>query len=279
MSLDEITVKGIEFWAHHGVLESEALQGQRFILDLTFAIDSSCCMDEVKNTVHYGELAQEAVRFSTTQRFALVESLANELASHLLRAFPLMQSLRLTLHKPQAPIPLHFSDVSICITRAYHTCYLALGSNLGTRERYLDSVCKAIREDPCTKLLAQSSYHETEPYGVLDQPKFLNAALKIRTIYTPMQLLLFCQALEQKAGRVKQRHWGERTLDVDILLYGNDCIETKELQIPHPEMHKRSFVLAPLCELAPELLHPLLQRSMTTLLQALKTGEEGTHEL
>lgn len=275
--MDKIQVSGIAFWANHGVLESEQQQGQRFIVDASFSLDTSHCGDAIERTVHYGEFAQDIVTFCQGKTYRLIETLVNELATHLLCAYPLIQELSLTLHKPNAPIPLHFSDVSITVNRGRTVCYLAIGSNLGDRECYLNSVREAIETDPQMKLLAQSTYLETKPYGITDQPDFLNGVMKVETIYTPRQLLAFCQTLESRAGRKKTRHWGERTLDVDILLYGNQVMETKELTIPHPQMHLRSFVLRPLHEIAPNLRHPILGKTVSELLQALRDGEEMPH--
>lgn len=272
--MDNIQVSGIAFWANHGVLESEQQQGQRFIVDASFSLDTSHCGDAIEHTVHYGELAQDIVSFCQGKTYRLIETLVNELATYLLLHYPLIQELSLTLHKPNAPIPLQFSDVSITVNRGRKVCYLAIGSNLGDRESYLNSVRQGIEMDPQMKLLAQSTYLETKPYGVTDQPDFLNGVVKVETIYTPRQLLAFCQALELRAGRKKTRHWGERTLDVDILLYGNQGMETQELTIPHPQMHLRSFVLRPLHEIAPNLRHPILGKTVSELLKALGEGEE-----
>lgn len=281
--MDNIQVSGIELWAHHGVLESERQQGQRFIVDVSFSMDTSCCGDDIHNTVHYGELAQEIVSFCQRNTYQLIETLVNELAEQLLLSFPRMEEIRLTLHKPNAPIPLSFADVAITVTRGRRVCYLGIGSNLGDREAYLNLVSEEIAKDSRIELLARSSYRQTKPYGVTDQPDFLNGVVQVTTLYTPARLLDFCQKLETMAGRIKTRHWGERTLDVDILLYGTEIWDTRNLTIPHPELHKRRFVLQPLCELAPNLLHPTRRKTMSELLAALGneeslglTAEEGT---
>lgn len=275
--MDSIRVSGIEFWARHGALESERQQGQRFGVDVSFCLDSSLCGDVLSRTVHYGDLALEIVSFCQKQTYQLLETLINELAEHLLLTFPLMESLTLCLHKPNAPIPLHFSDVSIQITRCWTVCYLGIGSNLGERERYLQSVLAAIERDKCFSFLAQSQLRETEPYGVTDQPRFLNAVLQVKTLYTPARLLEACQRWEKEAGRVKTRPWGERTLDVDILFYGQESLERAGLCIPHPDLQRRRFVLEPLCELAPQLVHPLLKRTMRTLLLDLDREENAAN--
>lgn len=268
--MDELKLSDLSFWAYHGVLESEQSQGQRFVVDCAYTLDTTHCADDVSNTVNYAALADELVAFCQNKRYRLIETLVNKLAAHLLFCFPLIRSLTLTLHKPQAPISLSFSDVTITVTRAWQTCYLGLGSNLGAREVYLDSVQSAVNESPAMRLLSTSTYQETAPYGVTDQPHFLNAVLKIETFFSPMQLLDFTQNLEQAAGRVKVRHWGERTLDVDILLYEDLILNTQQLCLPHPQMHLRDFVLAPLCELSPHLLHPVYRQTMMQLRQALQ---------
>lgn len=268
--MDEITIKGIECYAYHGVMESERQLGQLFRVDCTLRLDSSTCQDDINSTVHYGELTLDIIRFCREKCYQLIETLANELAQHLLLSYPGIEELSLTIHKPHAPIPAPFSDVSITVTRGWKTCYLAIGSNLGDRKQYLDLACAELSKDPHVKLLAQSTYLETEPYGVTDQPPFLNGALKIKTTYTPAQLLACCHRLEALAGRVKTRHWGERTLDVDILLYWDLVMESETLTIPHPDMHRRSFVLEPLCQLAPDLLHPVYRQTMRALLADLQ---------
>lgn len=267
--MDQIKVSGIEFWAHHGVLKSEQAQGQRFLVDCTLFLDSSLCREDLTRTVHYGEVALTVIHFCQSKKYQLIETLANELAVHLLLQYPLLEELELCVHKPNAPIPVTFSDVTLTVRRGWKTCYLGLGSNLGVREDYLDMVSLEIAQDAKVAELAKSAYLETEPYGVTDQPNFLNAALKIRTLYTPRQLLEFCQRLEAMAGRVKTRHWGERTLDVDILFYGDTITDTQALCIPHPQLHLRRFVLEPLCEIAPQLVHPIRRATVEALLAQL----------
>jgi dihydroneopterin aldolase/2-amino-4-hydroxy-6-hydroxymethyldihydropteridine diphosphokinase len=270
--MDKITITGLKFYANHGVLKTEKEQGQYFIIDCAFYLDTSLTYDEIANTVNYGELSCAIVEFSKTNTFNLLETLANKLAEHLLIKYPLIKKLTLTIHKPQAPIPVHFTDVALKITRQWSTCYLSIGSNLGNRVKNLDLVSSEILKTPQVKELKKSNYLETKPYGVLDQPNFLNAALKIKTIFTINQLLDFCQSIEKKAKRVKTRKWGERTLDVDILLYGEKIIFTPKIIIPHPEMTKRTFVLEPLKEIEPYLIHPIKKESIATLYEKIKNN-------
>lgn len=264
--MDSITIKGLKFYAKHGVLEAEKEMGQFFSLDIKFFLDSVFSDDDIAKTVHYGKLSNEAVKFCSTNRFDLIETLVNKLATHLLIKYPLIEKLDLTLHKPHAPISENFDDVLINIVRERVICYLALGSNLGDKRAHLDSVKYSINEDPNIELIASSTYINTPPYGVLDQPDFLNAVIKVKTIYTVTQLLDFTKKLEKNANRVKIRHWGERTLDVDILFYSNLKYFSDNLIIPHPQIAFRTFVLEPMCEIEPFFIHPVLKKDIKTLL-------------
>lgn len=135
-------------------------------------------------------------------------------------------------------------------------CYIGLGSNL---EQPLEQVSSAIEELallPETELLTASSLYRSAPVGPQDQPDFINAVVKIETSLTPLALLDELQAIEQSHQRVRERHWGPRTLDLDILLYGSQTILNERLTVPHAFMHERSFVLYPLSEITQDLQLP-----------------------
>ena len=271
--MDKIIVSGIEFFGYHGVLESEKKNGQLFSVDCKITLDTSLCGDVLNKTVNYSEVACFIAEFSKSNRYDLIETLANELAKNILVKFPKIDSITLTVHKPNAPIPTKFSDVTLTVTRGWNVCYLAVGSNLGDREKNLDTVWSEIEKNPYIKGICKSDYIETKPYGVTDQPDFLNGAVIIKTILTPNELLRFCSETEKLCGRVRTRHWGERTLDVDILMYGDAVIFTDDLKIPHPEMHKRAFVLEPLAQIEPYLVHPVRKMNVQEMLVKLKKGD------
>ena len=147
------------------------------------------------------------------------------------------------------------------------TTYLALGSNIGDRETNL---CAAIQSISAAGIpvLRESPIYETEPVGLTDQRWFLNMVVEAETALFPMQLLTRTGKIERALGRVRTVANGPRTIDIDILLYGNAVIRTPRLEIPHPRMHERRFVLAPLADLAPALRHPLLRQTVRQLLDA-----------
>lgn len=134
--------------------------------------------------------------------------------------------------------------------------YIGLGSNLGDREQAIRSALEAIAELPETELVRVSSLYDTEPVGEVDQPNFLNAAVMVDTELDARTLLWNLMLVEKRLGRVRTQHWGPRTIDLDLLLYGDEIIEDEDLRVPHPEITRRSFVLVPLVELEPRLVHP-----------------------
>ena len=134
--------------------------------------------------------------------------------------------------------------------------YIALGSNLNTPLEQLKRALNALAQLPQTQLMAVSSFYRSKPLGPQDQPDYLNAAVEISTALSPLALLDELQRIENEQGRVRLRRWGERTLDLDILLYGDEIIQTERLTVPHYDMHNREFVIVPLAEIAPNLILP-----------------------
>jgi 2-amino-4-hydroxy-6-hydroxymethyldihydropteridine diphosphokinase len=149
--------------------------------------------------------------------------------------------------------------------------YLSLGSNVGDRAANLQAAIA--RMSSLGEVVAVSSFYETEPVGFAAQPWFLNCAVKLDTKKTPEQLLAGILSLEQEMGRLRVLKNGPRTIDIDILLVGDSVIKTEGLSIPHPAMHERRFVLEPLAEIAPEVEHPVLKRSIRELRDALPEGQ------
>ena len=152
--------------------------------------------------------------------------------------------------------------------------YLSIGSNMGDRLKTFEAAFNLLSEHPQVQLESCSSLYETDPVGYTEQDCFLNAVFKVQTNLEPEELLKTCMEIERELGRKREKRWGPRTLDLDILLYNHENIETENLSIPHPRMHERSFVMIPLMEIAPEISLPNMDISLSDLLNKI-SGKEG----
>lgn len=132
-------------------------------------------------------------------------------------------------------------------------CYLSLGSNQKFPERQIRRAIHALKKIPSTRVLKASNLYWNKAWGLQAQQNFCNAVIEIATTLTPELLLVWCNKLEKKQGRIRKKHWGPRTLDIDIILYGTRKIRTRDLIIPHPYFHVRDFVLVPLLEINPDI--------------------------
>lgn len=152
--------------------------------------------------------------------------------------------------------------------------YIGLGSNLGDRLGFIQQAVKMLEFHDAINILETSSFYETEPYGVKDQDWFINAAVKISTTLTPVEVLRVCQHIEEKLGRKRGIKWGPRVIDLDILLYDDEIIADDILTVPHPSTYDRACCIVPLLEIADELIHPILQKDMDEIYQNLEFPEE-----
>jgi len=143
--------------------------------------------------------------------------------------------------------------------------YLLLGTNEGDRQQWLERAIQALCR--FAQISKQSSLYETAAWGKTDQPDFLNQVILVHTSLSPEALLGHIQQIEKNLGRQRAVKWGQRTLDIDILFYNDEIIETEQLKVPHPFLQERRFTLAPLCEIAPGFRHPLLQKTIAQLLE------------
>lgn len=270
--MDYISIQDLEVFAKHGVFPEEQRLGQKFLVSAKLYMDLSPAgkSDALECSVDYGKVCHLITELMTENTYKLLEKAAEEVAHMLLVTFAGVDQAEVTVKKPWAPIGLPLDTAAVTVTRKWNRTYIALGSNMGDCENYLNQAVLQMEENENCRVTAVSDYIITKPYGGVAQDDFLNGAAIVDTLYTPEELLGFLHEIEQKADRKRDVHWGPRTLDLDILFYGNEVVQTEELTIPHPDMHNRDFVLQPLDQLAPGFVHPLLQKTVRNMLLQLK---------
>lgn len=270
--MDKIRIDRLKVFAYHGVFEEEKREGQDFYISAELLVDLKDvgATDDIKYTVNYATVVDILINEFTATAYDTIEAAAETLVEAILNNFDLVKKVTVKVSKPHAPIDADFKDVSVEISRKRHVAYLGIGSNLGDKRGYLNMAVDELARDTNISVRKVSEYIVTEPYGPVDQPDFLNAVVEIETPLTAEELLAIIHDIEQEAGRERLIHWGPRTLDIDILLFDDEIINTENLTIPHPEMHKREFVLKPLAEIAPYVYHPTIRKNAVQMLEDLK---------
>ncbi len=275
-SVDQIRIENLEVYAHHGVLKEENTLGQKFLVSLILFTDTAKAgrSDNLSFSVDYADVAHFAERQMKEKEYKLIESAAENLAEQILLQFPLIDMISVEIRKPWAPILLPLDHVSVKIQRGWTRVYLSVGSNMGGKEENIEKAVQALREDRRIRKVTESTRIQTKPYGYTEQDDFLNSAVALETIYQPEELLMRLHQIEEQGHREREIHWGPRTIDLDILLYGDALIQTEKLVIPHREMHLRDFVLRPLVQIAPWAVHPVFHKTIYELYQE-KGGQDS----
>jgi len=250
---DHIVLQGISARGFHGVLDAEKRDGQDFVVDVTLEVDLRRAgrSDLLLHTVSYAEVAADIVALITGPSLDLIETLAERIALVALRR-PLVQVVQVTVHKPHAPVGVPFGDVQVVVERRRDVAVvIALGANLGAVQSTLASAVRQMAEVDGLRITAVSGLFESDPVGGPEQPDYLNAVVLARTRLAPFALLTELHQIEADHGRVRETRWGARSLDCDLIQYGDpgsgsDWVsDDPELMLPHPRAHERAFVLAP----------------------------------
>lgn len=266
--MTKVIIKQLECFGKHGVLHEENVLGQKFIISAEMFTPTPQ-NDDISTAVNYAEVCSYITKYVASNLFKLIETLADNLANNILKLFN-VEKIKIKVEKPFAPIGLPLDTVAVEVEKKWNVAYLSLGSNMGYKENYIDNAIEQIKNNDTIKLTKLSQYLITKAYGYTEQDDFLNAAVEIKTILNPYELLSFTSSVEQNAGRERKIHWGPRTLDIDILLYEDFVGDSKELTVPHIDMHNREFVLKPMCEIAPYAMHNVFNKSMAELYANLK---------
>ena len=282
----------MRFFAYHGLLPEERSQGQSFEVDVELYFcppEKAIRTDDIQETIDYRQVYQDIREIVEEQQYRLLETLAERLASSLLNKYS-VTGVTIRVRKPEVSlpgplnwagveiyrrretveVPTNFSDpeaekgISMAASNArekeelseWTPAYIGLGSNLGDREAYLWQALGLLAAHPGLRVVKVSSFYETKPVGYQAQGLFINAVARVDTIYSAPKLYQTLKAIENQLGRKREISWGPRTVDLDLLLFGDQIIEEPDLIVPHPYLEVRDFVLVPLAEIAPNLRLP-----------------------
>lgn len=291
IELDQIAVEGIRVTGHHGVLTTERETGQVFMADVVAHVSTRAAAgkDALAYTVNYSDIADRVAEVLAGDPADLLETVAAAVARVVLEMEG-VQCVDVVIHKPQAPLHVEFQDVTLRIRRdmrdgslyadrrigssanvpnnpdgvpalsepaderpaAPVTAYLALGGNMGNVEPTLRSAVADLDRIDGIDVVATSPLVRTDPVGGPAQPDYLNAVISVSTGLTPRELLAACQGIEMVHGRERGVANGPRTLDIDMLAFGDAYFTADELVVPHPRAHERGFVLVPWAYVAPD---------------------------
>lgn len=266
--LDQIRLLGVTARGRHGVLDHERQDGQEFIIDAVLHLDTAAAAaaDDLAATVDYGSLAIRIADLVRGEPVDLIETLAARIAAGCLES-PGVVAVDVAVHKPQAPINERFADVVVAIRREKTsdldrrpaeplTAVLALGTNLGDRAGILRAAAAELGELDDVQVVAVSPAVESAPVGGPEQPDYLNAVVLLTTRLSANELLAAGQWIEAGHGRERSIRWGPRTLDIDVIRYGDLLSDDPMLELPHPRAAQRAFVLAPWLAVDPQAWLP-----------------------
>ncbi len=272
--MNEIKIDKIKFKANHGVFEFEKENGQYFYLSINIKtnFEETLFDDNLNNTIHYGYISEDAIKFLQENTFDLIETAIYRLSDFLFSKYNKIDELELEIFKPNAPVELDFKNISVKIKHKKTKVYISLGSSIGDLNKYFDDAIKMLKKTRGIYCLKESQRYSSLPLGGVAKEEFLNSVVEIETILTPAKLLKILNNIENKLDRKREIKWDDRTIDLDILFYGNQIISKENLIIPHPEIENRDFVLKPLLDLNKNLRNPINNKRILDIYNELENS-------
>lgn len=270
--MDYLCIKDLEIYANHGVFQSEKELGQKFLVTLKmgYNMKKGATSNSLGDSIHYGVLSKEIYDYFRSESIDLIETVAYRLVEFIFKKHEIVEELEISIKKPWAPINLPLDTVMVSINRKKRRYFLGMGSNIGEKEKYLNSAIDKLEDIDSVKVLRVSEMYTTKAWGKTDQDDFVNCAVELESYEQPEDLLRITQSIEYDLGRVRHEKWGPRTIDIDILFCDDEIIYTEDLKIPHPYIQERQFVLEPLENIAEFFVHPVYKKNIKQLLKKLK---------
>lgn len=270
--MDKIYIKDFQIFANHGVLKEEKILGQKFMLSLELSLNlkKAGISDDLKETVNYAKLCDEIEEQFKKKSYDLIETAAEKAAEYILVNYEKVGKVKVLLKKPWAPIGRTLDYAAVEVERQWHTAYIGMGSNMGNKDQNLQDAIKLIKSNINNKVTKLSEFYATKPVGYIEQDDFMNCALELKTLFQPEELIDFLLDIENQLKRERIIKWGPRTIDLDLLLYDNLISCDEHVIIPHPRMAERLFVIKPLCDIAPYVVHPLLNKRIIDIKSELE---------
>lgn len=260
----KILIKDLVLYGYHGVRDHEKKDGQYFIFNIAIYINDRGLeeSDNLKDTLSYSDVIEEIKEINKGKRCDLLETLCRVMAGAIMDMSSLVEKVDIRIEKPDPPIDEKLGSVGVEYTSSRlggytgedngETAFLSLGSNMGDRKANIEKALESLERDPRIQVVKTSSYYETAPMYDKDQPNFYNIAAMLKVGLDPFSLLGLIKGIEHDMGRkAGQKRYGPRPIDIDILYYGDRTIKSDILQVPHPLINERMFVLLPLSEIAP----------------------------
>jgi dihydroneopterin aldolase / 2-amino-4-hydroxy-6-hydroxymethyldihydropteridine diphosphokinase len=285
---DLVTLRGVTAYGYHGVFDVERREGQEFVVDVEMGVDlgPAAATDELHRTVHYGEVAATVVEVVEGPPCDLIEKVAGLVADRVLATQPLVETVSVTVHKPQAPVGVPFGDVAVSIRRTRDVpVVIALGANLEDPVRTVQEAGRRLHRVRGLRRVRLSRLYGTDPVGGPQQPDYVNAVAVGRTRLTAGSLLAALHDIEADFGRTREVRWGARTLDLDLIQWGDPAAgtdlvsEDPELVLPHPRAHQRAFVLVPWAQVDPAAVLRVGKEVRAVAELADETGDAGVRPL
>ena len=274
----KIKIKNLKLFGYHGVKQEEKTSGQDFLFNISINIAKDSFkkdgldQDNILNTVNYSEIITLIKEINSNNRFNLLETFSEVLAEKIISYSPLILKVKVRIEKISPPIKESIGSVGVELELERNpnshdfesktdgpavTAFLSLGSNLGDREKNLRDAVKKLKSNQNLDVISISSIYETEPMYVENQEYFYNIVLKaaIKNIYSAFELLGYAKKIEFDLGRKSTyARYGPRIIDVDVLTFGELNIDSDLLELPHPKIFERKFVLIPLSEVSPDFM-------------------------